>query len=353
MKPYLILFLGANWWGSDARALAVSLREQGHTLIELNYEDYLPTRWSSFPLRVVRRLIRPLCSENFNRAVEQCIGDSALDFVLAFKGMLLQPETLAKIRRHDIRAYCFYPDVSFADHGQNIAACLPLYDCVFTTKRFHVSDTAIFAKARAMQLVRHGFDPAVHRPLSVSQPILERYGCDVSFVGCWSTKKEGLVSVLARDIPGCATKIWGTGWNRANSSVRARWMQRGAYGDELAMIYAVSKINLGLLSEAGSGTETGDQVTARTWQIPASGGFLLHESTAELADYFIPDQEVGTFDGSDDLSKKVEYYLAHANERGSIAEAGHRRCLTGDYTYAAAAKAICRYHENYPTQGRC
>jgi 2-polyprenyl-3-methyl-5-hydroxy-6-metoxy-1,4-benzoquinol methylase len=53
-------------------------------------------------------------------------------------------------------------------------------------------------------------------------------------------------------------------------------------------VYSASKINLGLLSEAGGGTTLGDQVTARTWQIPAAGGFMLLESTEELVRYFAP-----------------------------------------------------------------
>ncbi|HSH38727.1 MAG TPA: hypothetical protein VK993_08070, partial [Chthoniobacterales bacterium] len=83
-RRFLILFLGADWWGSDARALAASLRADGHALIEVNYEDYFPTSWSRLPLRLVRRAVRRQCSDEFNRAVAQRAG-AAVDFVLAFK----------------------------------------------------------------------------------------------------------------------------------------------------------------------------------------------------------------------------------------------------------------------------
>lgn len=340
----LILFLGANWWGSDARALAVALRSSGHNLIEVNYQDFLSTHWSSWYLRVLRRAIRPLLASSFNEAVLQHAGNPAIDFLLVFKGMLLNPRTLAYFRSRKIPAYCFYPDVSFSEHGGNIWQCLPFYDCLFTTKEFHVRDPILRQRVKDIQLVSHGFDPEVHRPTTSGPLVLDYYACDVSFVGCWSPKKERLIASLVTAIPRLTLKLWGPGWNRAQPPVRQRWSGRGAYGDELAVIYQASRINLGLLSEAGSDTGSGDEVTARTWQIPATTGFLLHEQTSELERYFISGREVATFQDAADLPLKVQYYLNQKSERDEIARRGYERCLTSGYTYSIAAKTICDYH---------
>lgn len=95
----LILYLGADWWGSDARALAVALRQSGNALIEVTNEDYFPLNWSSFPLKVLRRLAKPLFIHNFNQAVLAHLGNPAIDFVLVFKGMFLQASTLEQFRK--------------------------------------------------------------------------------------------------------------------------------------------------------------------------------------------------------------------------------------------------------------
>ena len=345
-KAYLILFLGADWWGSDARALAVALREQGHSLIEVQYEDYFPPHWSSFPLKVLRRLIRSWCVANYNQAVAQHLDNPAIDFVLVFKGMLLNPDTLAAFRRRNLPLYCFYPDVSFGAHGSNIAKCLPNYDCVFTTKEFHLRDEKLRARFKDIKLVRHGFDPEVHRPVRVSEAVRQHYTCDVSFVGVWSPKKERLVKAVITGVPQAQVRLWGPGWGRADEAVRRCWTGRGAYGDEMAIVYQCSKINLGLLSEAAADTLSGDQTTARTWQIPAAGGFLLHEETAELKQYLTPGKEVATFANEDDLPRQVKHYLANPEERSRIAAAGQQRCVTGQYTYAVAARLISEYHNN-------
>ena len=341
----LILFLGADWWGSDARALAVALRRSGNTLIEVINEDYFPLQWSNFSLKVLRRLAKPLFIQNFNQVVLGHVDNPAIDFVLVFKGMFLKASTLELFRKRGVPIYCFYPDVSFADHGPEIQKCLALYDCVFTTKTFHLVDASLRNRLRNLQLVKHGFDPEVHRTIPLTQRMEKHYGCDVSFIGCWSPKKERLVATILKNIPGCEIKLWGPGWNRASRVVQKCWVGRGAYGDEMAVIYQASKINLGLLSEAAQDTTSGDQTTVRTWQIPASGGFMLHEATAELAQYFASGNEVATFDNADDLSMQVEHYLACPDERARISMAGQQRCITGRYTYAAAAKVICAYYE--------
>jgi hypothetical protein len=53
-----------------------------------------------------------------------------------------------------------------------------------------------------------------------------------------------------------------------------------------------------------NGTQSGDLTTARTWQIPASGGFMLHEDSQELRASFEANVEVGVFtNASADLAR--------------------------------------------------
>lgn len=344
VPAHLILYLGADWWGSDARALAVALRKRKQLLIEALYEDYFPMQGTSFSLRVLRRLGRSLFADGFNRAVKAHAKNHALDFVLVFKGMLLRPATLEPFRRAGIPLYCVYPDVSYKDHGRDIWNCLPLYDAVFTTKSFHLADTELRSRTRRLIEVAHGHDPEVHRPVALSDRIRVAYECDVSFVGCWSPKKEEYIGHLINHLSRLDIRIYGPGWHHARAAVAAHWQKRGAFGDEYALICQASRINLGLLSEAGGGTRLGDQTTARTWQIPACGGFMLHERTEELARYFEPEKEVGTFSGPLELLVKISYYLANESIRHSIAEAGYQRSRQDNYTYIPMAETILNYH---------
>ena len=339
-RPLVLGFLGADWWGSDARATAAEFRRRGHLVIERHYEDFLPTRWRHPVLKAVRRLLRPVMAADYNKAVRELLGVEALDALVVFKGMLLAPETLAAFRAAGTPCCCIYPDVSFTDHGPDIARCLPLYDKVFTTKAYHLRDAGVRSMAQDLELVPHGFDPEVHRPVDVSAAGFRCYACDVSFVGAHSVKKERLLGALIAALPELDVRIWGPGWQRAGEAVRRRWQGRGAYSDETTAIYCASKINLGLLSEAGGGQREGDATTARTWQIPAAGGFMLHEDTEDVRRAFTADSEIGLFHDAEDLPSAVTRWLADDSGRASAATAAHRRAHGAAYTYAPAVDAI-------------
>ena len=345
MKPLCIGFLGADWWGSDARAMAAELRRRGHLVLERNYEDHLPTKWRHPLLKVLRRILRGLMARDYNRSVAELLAVQGMDFLLVFKGMLLTPETLARFKAEGIPCYCFYPDVSFHDHGRNIPACLPLYDCVFTSKSYHLEDTHLKRLSADWRFAPHGFDPEVHRPLVSAGEGLDSYVCDVSFVGHWSAKKEETLAGLLQCLPEIDLKIWGPAWGQARAEVRSCWQGRGAYGDELAAIYSRSKLNLGLLSEAGTGVRSGDATTARSWQIPGAGGFLLHEDTPEIRASFAEEIEVALFSDSDHLAAQVKRYMGDDPNRQAVAAAGHQRAMAEPYTYGRAVDAILSRHD--------
>lgn len=337
-------FLGADWWGSDALAMATDLRRRGHLVMDRHYEDYLPTKWRHPLLKAVRKSLRGLMARDYNRSVEELLDIADMDMLLVFKGMLLDPKTLARFKAMGIPCYCFYPDVSFHDHGCNIPACLPLYDCIFTTKRYHLDNPAVTRMAPEWRFAPHGFDPAVHRPVSRTGIVHATYCCDVSFVGFYSPKKEKSLAALSESMPALDLKIWGTGWGKARMAVRSYWQGRGAYGDEVTAIYSLSKINLGLLSEAGTGVNSGDSTTARSWQIPGAGGFLLHEDTSEIRAAFAEDKEVALFKGPEHLVAQVRRFLADDGARQAVAAAGHRRAMEEPYTYARAVDIILARH---------
>ena len=296
-------------------------------------------------MRTARRVLRWKMAAEYNRAVEELLEIEAMDFLLVFKGMLLTPETLKKFRDAGKPCYCVYPDVSYKDHGANIWDCLPIYDCVFTTKSFHLEDRKLESRMKRLLFVPHGFDPEVHRPIAEHADVPKYYGSDVSFVGVWTPKKEKTLAALITAMPDVALKIWGPFWDRAQGRVRSRWQGRAAYGDELAAICSCATINLGLLSESGRGTVKGDQTTARTWQIPACGGFLLHEDTTELRDSFVVGDHIAVFGSDSELAASVRKYLTEPDLRERMRLAGYRHCLKSEYSYRTAADRILSFHQ--------
>jgi len=345
---YTVLAPGfAKWWGSDARALAQAFRCLGHRVLDIDEEDYIPWRWQGTVPKVLRRLLSPVWASDYNRAVLKQAACSSYDFALIFKGTLLTAETVQRLRASGKPVFNFYPDVSFRDHGANIPAVLRFYDSVFTTKSYHGKREIERFGIRELLHVRHGFDPEVHRPLALSPELIRHYGSDVSFVGCWSPEKEQKLLYLLRQGEGISIKVFGIGWKYASSEFINRLganLRAGVFGDELATVYCASKVNLGLLSCSKSDPTLADQTTARTFQIPAAGAFMLHEDTSEVRTFFQDGEEVLLFNSNEEMFRKIQIALGDPSAREAIREKGHERCLREPYDYSSAVgKIIARF----------
>ena len=122
-------------------------------------------------------------------------------------------------------------------------------------------------------------------------------------------------------------------------------LRPGVFGDELSIAYCASKVNLGLLSRAAGDAAVSDQTTVRTFQIPASGSFMLHQDTPEVRCYFQAGKEIMLFGDEADLLCKLDSVLSDDLAREAIKINGHQRCTNEPYDYSAAAKAIINTFE--------
>ena len=85
-----------------------------------------------------------------------------------------------------------------------------------------------------------------------------------------------------------------------------------------------------------------DEVTSRSVEIPACGGFMLAERTKRHLDFFEEGKEAVFFESNDELLEKVEKYLSDEIVRKQIAEAGNQRCLKSGYNMKAQLSEILR-----------
>lgn len=302
--------------------------------------------WQSLPLKVLRRALWPLIVKEFNAALVREAELLRPHLLFVFKGYMVTPATIETVRKLGAIAINFWPDVSVMAHGPLIPRALPAYDWVFTTKTFGIADMRRQLGVERASFMPHAFDPEVHRPMALDAGDLDRYACDVSFIGTWSPKKQRLLERLAQLRPDLRLRVWGAQWQTAEPTLGAAIMGRGVLGAEYAKAIAASKINLGILSEVRAGASDGDRITSRTFEIPAIGSFMLHERTDEIGHYFVDGEECATFADGDDMAVKVGFYLAHDAERRRIAAAGHARCLASGYAIDdRAAEVIAKARE--------
>jgi glycosyltransferase involved in cell wall biosynthesis len=293
----------------------------------VDQDAYFPVG-NSPPLKVARRLLFPLFRKSFNN---QIIDESKIfqfHFCLAFKGDHVDPQTILDLKNRGIYLMLFYPDVSLYAHGPRIPKCLPLYDHIFTTKSYGLQDMSGDVELSRIELLHHGFDPDAYRPFELNPKSRKLMGCDVSFIGTWSPKKEQYLRAIAERLPGIDMRIWGNQWNKSTSAIlRTIIVGMPLIGDFYASAVQANAINIALLSERRPGASLGDQVTSRSFNIPSCGGFMIHERTDEVLEFYEEGKEIACFSNPDELAEKITYYLDHPNERESIRLAGHARTI--------------------------
>jgi len=340
-----ILFVGQQWLGSNSRGLAQGFRANGHLVDIVDEAAYTPRATSRYT-KAIRKLGRRAFESDLNAEVLQRDRILAPDLIVVFKGQGLRRETLEELRNRRRKIFLFFPDVSLFVHGGNIPRAIGLYHHIFTTKSFGLRDLRERFGVTAAEFLPHGFDPDVHRPVTIPTTLRDQIGADASFVGTWSPKKERYLATVARSINGRARlAVWGAQWHRCESAaLRPHLRHVGLLGDLYAACILASTINISILSEVRFGASAGDAITSRTFHIPATGGFMLHERTPELGDYFTENRDTACFGCPEELASKVLYYLEHPQEREQIRLQGHVRC-TREHSLTQRAEVMLRRYK--------
>jgi len=338
-----ILTTGESWVGSTGRAGTSALRRLGHDVNEVNIDVFIP-QWRNRLSRAIAKLLFPIARREFNEALLHHAWQQSPDLFIAFKGPYVDAATLRGMRKMGIRLYNYYPDTSAFTHGRDLPKALPEYDCTFYTKPFWDGDVRRRITLRESVFLPHGYDEDVHREWPLSATDREEFGVDVVVIGSHTRYKEGILGELLRLRPKLNLKIWGNRWESCrNEAVLNCWQLSALTGQAYARALQAAKINLAITSGIVKGASQGDFVTTRTYQIPACGGFMLHERNPELLELFTEGKEVACFESAAELAEKIDYYLAHPEERAAIARAGHARCVPA-HSYTNRMQALLDWH---------
>lgn len=333
-----VLYLGEMWLGSCARACFAALRDLGCNIFALDEATYIP-RGRSLRMRLLARALRGEFIREYNNEIIRAAKQFKPDMLLGFKSPYVLPRTLITLRQMGIPSYNYYPDRVKLAQGSLIAKALPEYDCLFDTKQYWDGDTAQWLHVRNRVFVPHGYDSELHRPINFDSRSTERYSCDVGFIGAWSPRKQPILERLVELRPDIDLHIRGDRWQ--NSPKLARFVRGEAiFGEQYIRAIQATGINLGIM---GITDAVRDETTTRTYEIPACGGFMLHERTLEVLELFEEDKEMACFGSVEELAEKIDYYLAHPEEREAIAAAGCRRCVPA-YSYTERVRRIVEWH---------
>ena len=126
---------------------------------------------------------------------------------------------------------------------------------------------------------------------------------------------------------------------------------RRAIGTAYGTAICCSKIDLALLIEAQPGAPSGDRITSRTFHIPACGGLMLHERTAELLEIFREDESCACFEGIEELATKISELLDDDAKRERIAECGREVVMRG-HSWDHRVQTVLDHYRQMSDAGR-
>lgn len=341
---FTILFIGdLNLHGRSFQRYQ-SLIELGHRVHGFSYVKipWRPSDKPTFMQRVFWKLRVPLDTTGINNEIKKAVLKNKFDVVWIEKGNIILPSTLRFIKKQlpDAKLVSMSEDDMYAKHNRSFYYMrgLRYYDVVFTTKTYNLEELKRFG-AKRTELFLDSYNEKMHRPMQLTESERARFSCDVSAIGMF--EKERAESLLYLAEHGIKVMVWGGGWgawvNRhKNLDVKNEFL----VGANYAKAISATKINLNFLRKINR-----DEVTSRSVEVPACGGFMLTERTKRHKDFFEERREAEFFDSNEELLKKVNYYLEHDDERARVATAGRERCLISGYSMKAQLEKMLRLLE--------
>ncbi|MEK6637265.1 MAG: glycosyltransferase [Pseudomonadota bacterium] len=336
MMKRRIIIAGEFWFGSTGAGMAHGLRQQGHIVSEVDMRHHFPVS-----LNPLSKLAFKISSGQFIASYKQHIRDIVRqgggDILLTIKGSFLDHSFLSDMRKMGLFIVNFYPDVAF-DHPGLSADWLSHYDLIATTKSFHINHLTAAHGADKVAFLPHGYSTLAHRPRAMPADDAP-FDYDIAYVGNASAHKAQTLTPIAAAFPHKRFLLAGAGWEQyAQGTALQSCIKLGqVIGDNYARKIERSRINLAVHFGPAGRQGWEDLVSTRSFEIPACGGFMLHVDNEEIRTLFNAGTEIELFSNSAEAIAKIEYYLAHPDQRIAIAQNGYRRCVPA---YSLDARAV-------------
>ena len=186
-----------------------------------------------------------------------------------------------------------------------------VYDYFFTISR-EIRDSLRMSGVNA-HLLNEGYDEFA--PIFDLPKIY-----DVSFIGQFG---HGLINkdrfpYLEKISKICKLKLFGS-YLSGKQSLMPFYAKRQTYNSvDHSYIVAQTHINWSL----GIKAEALDTFSARGYRILGAGGFLLHNRTELLEEYFVDGKHLAMYDGVDECLDKIDFYLKNPDLMKDIAAQG-------------------------------
>jgi spore maturation protein CgeB len=316
-----IAVVGQTFAASRTTQRVRAMRRLGHdvTPVPITREGADYETKPSLAARIRYRLRLPADEAGANEAISKAAPMA--DILWLEAAGMIRAETLlaAKTAHPGLRIVCYSEDdmMNPKHRSRYLEKAFPLIDVWATTKSFNLAPDELPALGlKEVFFVNNGFDPELHRPAAVQT---EDFKHDIGFIGTFEQPRSQSLLRLAE--AGLSVRVWGNGWRKVQGRHPKLQIEgRPVYNEDYVATIRTTRINLCFLRHGNR-----DLQTCRSVEIPASGGFMLHEASDETAGLFRPDREAAFFADDHELIKQCRQWLDRDAERASIGAAATKR----------------------------
>jgi hypothetical protein len=205
------------------------------------------------------------------------------------------------------------------------------YDIHFTTREINVLEIQLRTKKPVIK-IRFAYDPDWHFRRTPSELGNTRFL--LGFIGHYREDRAELISTVSKMYKKNFCLV-GKKWERFDELKRDSVLFPAAFGPSFSEIVAEAPLQLGLLN-----SENRDEHTARSFEVPASGGLLLAEDTPEHRDIFKSESNALFFKTTAQLLNQIDWVIANPAGAREIANAGYELITNGSNSWADRANEI-------------
>lgn len=329
-----IIVVGETHFGSRTPQRIRALQDLGH---EVTVVSTAPEGWTyetppGLLTRIRHRLRLPTDRAGANAKLLAAAAAKGAEVIILDNAKAIYPWTLRRLRRllpdHRLVWYSEDDMMNPSHRSYWIEKSVPFFNFWITTKTYNAnSDEIPSFGAKRVIVVDNSFDPYDHCPVAVEADEREKWGAGISFVGTFEAPRARMIRHLAdHDLP---VRVWGNGWQKpVLDHPLIRVENRPVYGLDYQKVVACSAINLCFLRHGNR-----DVQTCRSVELPAMGGFMVHERSAEITKIFTSNKEAAYFDGPEELLSVCRKWLLDADGRHRVAQAGHLKAWQNGYSH--------------------
>lgn len=273
----------------------------------------------------------------------QKIEEARPDYALIMKGVGFKTKWSEVLKKRGIYTILWHPDT---DIPVWLIPLIRSVDFCFTMAEGMIPQWKA-SGARQVAWLSEGVEPAFFEVDALTDADQRFFGSDIVFVGNidssngYLSRRYKLKRVLRE---GFRLKWWGPRLGRKLinvpvilSSLGRAYGGRFVYGPEFAKVALSSKIFLAFDRE----TNIRLSMSERMYMAVGCGAFYMCEAVEGIESVLVPDKEIVTFKGEEEMIEKIRYYLPRESERRAIARAGQARVLR-EYTYQKRLEQMFR-----------